>query len=740
MNFFLENMNWILSGIGLPIIGFILKCVYQFLKTHFFKKPVPDRDIVDEFFSHTERLIQNKLWSDNPSFEYDDSTNKSIRIDDINSFHVPLSAQVISNERIPQLFKDLESGDRIENLNKFIRSSKKQRTLLAITGGPGSGKTFELVKLFYDFKKEYSYYHDWFPILIFINELSADSFKNINPNDSLRMFFVEYLKTTGYLDDVVSYLIKHFFNLNIIFLFDALDEIPQKSQYEQAIKVISEDFIRESKNNKKTDWRFLLTCRTEDYDTKIPLDQINIEPLSSKQIELFFKKNKNLNMHSRWRKAWKRVNLPDMNWFEPFKSNPYFLTLMIARIKDTIETRGDIPFDISELFKKTIERELFKSVKGGKYAFDLSEVQPEFRETFEFFCSIVAFFLIEKKENAVFNPYSPKDISIFLKVCKVIKSRTHEPFKSIINYIEYLEGYPNKNLTNSNLLSSEFVPYLNYEKFQKKILKIIGELVKDHTKDKYKDELKKLSRTLFIDKNLKDFDDLEDVSNKVLSKIFDFTNNKQDSIFYFVCFLIFLFIINIGIKKQVFRVDQTERYVIKGFRHRRIMEYLAALFIDTIKFDFRRNANNLWYKQTLCILAAISTDIQWFFRTLNHEDKDSLFTLVDACQFIHPRQANKSKDFFLLIINRLKDQISKSDSPMISYHSLSGMHKMIMAGHWEPDISFTEQLIEMSKDISMFRICLNILLELDKKNKLNKALYFYFVTSCLRNIISLKSI
>ncbi len=675
--------------------------------------------IVEDFFQHTEHLILNKLWAYDPS--------KIQSIDKADKTWVPLSAVI--SERIPPEFIERKIGGfrgerKISNLNAFIKKTQKDRIPFAITGEPGSGKTFELVKLYSDFRKEFKNTKDWLPILIFINELPPYIFEQIqNENHALRDFIKEYLARTKYPNEVAIYITKNLYRLKIVFLFDALDELPNKENYELAIKVISEQFIK--KNQKQHQWRFLLSCRTEDYDTTLDVIEIEIQPLSAEQIEAFFKKKylPDSKKEKKRMQAWSRLKSNDMLWFQRYISNPYFLAVMLESIEDAALGEKTEPTDLKDLFKKTIKRELSKV--------EQSELPDDFQRSFEQFCSIISFLLVEKtslRKNSLFDLSNSEDLEKFFTLCNELASRNTDPFSSLLDYLENKVNRQSENLDAHAIIKLGRL-------FNENILHGLSVMISDS------DRLMDGNAALLTKyQKLLDpfFSNETELPGLIVKFIFDISSDKVNFIFNFACLYMCFFIVEIGTARGLLKTDSHKKFIIKSFRHRRLMEYFAALYLNNNKIVFDKKARNLWYKQTLCLLAAITSDLDWFFKSSNYETESDLFHLVDACYFVPQKHTAAYEKYFMDISTRLEDIAFKSKSSIHSSRALKGIHKFILAGHLNPSNKLAKQIMGSAANVSLYRIGTLILLDLDQKGLLNYKFYISFLIQCLRNICSIK--
>lgn len=710
-----DIVSLLFSGFMIPILLWVAKKLRDIISK---KNGKSKRKSISAYYYYTDKLIADKLWRFDPYKNHD-----------MKKRWVPLSASVSESERIPPVFikkvGNLPTGKTISNLNKFIKKNQDYRIPFALTGAPGSGKTFELVKLYDDYREAFRSTKNWIPILIFINEIQPDVFKQLTGKHALKEFVISYLKKTGYDEKIVHFFEKNFYKLKLLFLFDALDEIPEKDDYNFALMRIKE-FIKDVELNK---WCFFLSCRTEDFDSRLDLVILEIQPLTSKQIDMFFKKKRVPNSQQEKLRilAWKKLKGSEMPWFQPYIANPYFLSIMLDSIEYSILENTDTPVNMRELFRSALKKELFKANNPA--------MSVSFYHTFEIFCSIVAFFLLEKssgKTNSRFDIVSEDDLLNYFKTCNLLSKKGIEPFFSIFNLIEHVFSGPNRDWILYSKASANLGKFLEYGAIGNLTIETIDEINRNFDTSNCAHILKRNIENLKLYSNL----DIDVLVRKVVSVIKSISNKESEFAFLCVTFVAYSLIINVGLERRLLRVDPINNSAITGYRHRRLLEYFGANFIDLTKVNFSAKVEKLWYKQTLCILSAITTDLEWFFCELDTNESDNLFTIADIIQFVHPQFSEKKPKYFDAVISKLHFIIAKSESLSKSYKSLRAIYNIVLAGHWEPPKVFAERLIALANEIPLFNLCLNILALLDGKNRMDRKIRFRFIKKCIRNVLS----
>ncbi len=707
--------------VGVPIVLFAVRK----LRAKVRRERPPLGPGYEEFFAHTGTLIVPRLPRFNPTTH------------DVNEFWVALSAEV--SHRIPTRFigsvqvprhpgrakqakKTPRPGMHIKNLDRFLLSKWAVALPIAVTGAPGSGKTFELVKLYCELGRRFRGEGDWLPILIFANEIASDQFQNLDPRRPLHDFLFRYLKTAGYSEETLRLLDRKFDKSRFVFIFDALDEIPDKQEYTRAVEAISRILIPSVEQRR---WRFILSCRSEDYDLNLQMYELEIQPLSKEQIDRFFRKKASAFGTSRLKfaeRAWLRIQVGDMRWFEPFVSNPYFLSTMLDTLGYSYHENKPVPLDLRGLFSDTINRELAKPSLNQGLVDNNEDTLPRgegLATSFESACGILAVLLLEKtlrqRNEAVFTPTSEADISSLLYYCSELKDRA--PLFLLINRVVREEkGDP-------ELSKSLDLPLYLGSKITKEVLRFISDL-----------KCRPAERESILEA-------LPLPEREPVSFASAMLRQRIDSVDVglLACVFVTLRLIRLGVEKRLLRYKTVPQWSIVGFRHRRLLEYFAAAYLDTTRRIVDEKLDNLWYKQTLLILAGIQREPEWLLTSIGKEDFSRLLLLAEVMQFLHPSSAAQVAARLQSTVTSLGEFAFSSSASWNRLLALDALARLLEAHPKATPSTLPAKVTTLAGDAAFYHHCLRLLRVLEKEGFMSKYDYFLFLRRGFRNLMTIPS-
>lgn len=179
---------------------------------------------------------------------------------------------------------------KIRDLARELRKYTK----IVVLGDPGSGKSVCLRQLGYDLAERELLSHKRPALLpVFVDMGTYDTWDNRDAREpaALLGFVKEYLRadpslrhapTTHSLLYISENLEKLLKAGRLVFLFDALDEMPQES-YQERYRTIREFMQYWEKYGN----RFVFSCRTLDYDQSFKVDEVIIEPFDRRKDSSF---------------------------------------------------------------------------------------------------------------------------------------------------------------------------------------------------------------------------------------------------------------------------------------------------------------------------------------------------------------------------------------------------------------------------------------------------------------------
>jgi len=236
----------------------------------------------------------------------------------------------------PEYQEWLRTGEEITQIRlESLRDAVERYRCVILLGDPGCGKTSTLGNLAY----EYSTDAHWLPV--------PSNLGSFDSNLSLEEFIVRSWKSlldAGSIEthDLTAYLHQCLGSGRLIFLFDALNEMPLDRRREHCLAL--RQFIdRWSPSGN----RFVVSCRVLDYgDELFGLQRVEIQPLDDEQVRRFIESELPENWRSLW---WALTQGGDgSRRLLEMARNPYLLTVMI----DVFEAHGELSQNRGELMRR----------------------------------------------------------------------------------------------------------------------------------------------------------------------------------------------------------------------------------------------------------------------------------------------------------------------------------------------------------------------------------------------------
>jgi hypothetical protein len=618
-------------------------------------------------FNDTEVLAARKVWRLSPTRE----------VAPLNIEEVKVALSATLSNRIPTTLLEvrpppLGGRRRIANVSEALRTSKKDLTPYAITGPPGSGKTFEMLKLYADYRNAFRHQdRDWLPLLVFVNELPPKVFEDPTTSHSLRDFVVAYLRHTRYPSAVCDHFANRASEYRCVVLIDGLDELPDKGSYEDAFRCIKEYFVPEAK---RRGWRLILTARTEDYDPRAGMIELELEPLSPRQMEKLYAKHSGKSQSSMARtrhRAWTRLSLAHIPWFQPYISNPYFLALMLEAIEDGIPAGRPYPVSLRDLFARALRRELLK--RGG--AASIGEGRAE-----EMCLAVIAFTLLNRtvdKQPVQVDLGDSEDLMIVAQLARSVSTDT-EPFCSLWQF-SAASG------------SAADIPL-------DRLFRLLGPGLCAEIREK--------RRALEEDPGAGSADPL---TRGLLSKLgaTGLRADSREAVAMVLAGYLIRRLAQRAVDAGLLRADAN--LVATSFRHRRLMEYLAALYLMARPAALAARAHNLWYKQTLLILAAIADEPRWLIEAAATGGPDDFVLAGELVASVHPDVVSADPNLVGLVVGPLAAVVSGPIDPPRQLQALACLRSLVVAGRWTPERLFVTHVCKLLPEVVMYDGCLAFL-------------------------------
>jgi len=608
---------------------------------------------------------------------------------------------------------------KLAQVVKIATQTTKKGFVCALIGEPASGKTFEMAKIFAELAQRWKPGNP-LPILIFVNSLSRKILSEVlsSEDPKIQRVVIRYLRESPGIEpefpkNFVNLLEDKWLSLKPVLLFDAIDETPDKKNYEDLVSL-----IQKSAERMRNEGTIVISCREGDYSGRGNFVQLKILPLSHQQIIEHYK-------HAD-PKGWKvdsTLELPIAKNLSHYLTNVYFLRLFLDWGLD--ENRRDkLPDEgsIQDLFQPMFTRELKKF--GIKFSGEEKYLQDALAP--------IAYVLThqalpvnpmqqEAEEQSNRSPglalYDPK-------VLGAIVSANQTDVKAKWRQVagKYVEALVAGSKTDS--LAVELVGEIGKAEELNPFLKEIQELKSWDT----------ASLSEFVAKWINCWDpeplegerkiELPDKERKILAKEMErFLQQKQSDTERitkaFTVALTYRAIIW-SIKAGLLRVDPENRYIL-AFRHQRIREYLTAYYIEATGFvEFLENkyTNNSWWQQTLNMLAAITIKPDFMLEKVLQDkssrhsvefDPERVLAAAQCAQYLPRNRRLKCQKQIGQICDALLGQAFQGNNPVNQVLALSEVGPMVSSDLIVPEDTLTNNLTALTQEVRTRHKALNAL-------------------------------
>jgi len=286
-----------------------------------------------------------------------------------NSAHLELGdATLVLPKRSQILLKKFVGAPRSRSRAKKQLTAALQKDILIVTGEPGAGKSVLVQELHSTLSKgveEGS--HSLVPFIVLARDLTLELLREARGSDSpMSTFLKRYYErrlavaTDAGLVKLYNLVAERWQNLDAIVIVDALDEIAQRSKYEEIQRILSEMILSDLKHGGKCVHRYVLSCRVdEDLGIFPNAYSIVLRGLSDAERNRFCE---SLISRSGLDREGMRMlqEVIDMGRVSPshvFRRNPYFLSLLLRHLRDDEDRVKDQVIDFDLLMRKYLERE-----------------------------------------------------------------------------------------------------------------------------------------------------------------------------------------------------------------------------------------------------------------------------------------------------------------------------------------------------------------------------------------------
>jgi len=262
-----------------------------------------------------------------------------------------------------------------KTVRAFLTRPRKRRPqatavdeVLVVTGEPGAGKSILLQEIHQSLSAGVSAkHHSLIPIVLLARSLTTKAMDDalLDRRSPFRQLLVNYLRNSKNNSErnLADFVESEWDNFDFLVMVDGLDEIAQRSAYEQ-IQHSLRDFIEsEAHRGPQSVHKFILSCRIDDDiaifygSSKILLQGLATERQREKFCSGLIR---NLGGASGAKANVRRLLLTSSNILassDMFRRNPYFLTLLVEYLKARESKPLDAALDFEFLMNQFIQRE-----------------------------------------------------------------------------------------------------------------------------------------------------------------------------------------------------------------------------------------------------------------------------------------------------------------------------------------------------------------------------------------------
>ena len=256
-----------------------------------------------------------------------------------------------------------------------------QENVLMITGEPGAGKSILSQEIHSSLVEGVSLgYHSLIPLVLFASDITLKSIGVDGVPFSLKQIIINYLNSQGSTNYIKlsEFISNHWEECDFLLFIDGLDEISQRSEYENIQRALKKVIDAELNFPHRRIRKFIISCRVED-NIGIFVDAINVtlRGLRTERERIRFCDNL-INSHnlSSASKAMIRSALSltstNLSSVDIYRRNPYFLSLLFnyyeSRAGRGVDKHIDFRFLMDSYITREIERPVaYVNVKASQF-------------------------------------------------------------------------------------------------------------------------------------------------------------------------------------------------------------------------------------------------------------------------------------------------------------------------------------------------------------------------------------
>jgi NACHT domain-containing protein len=241
--------------------------------------------------------------------------------------------------------------------------------ILIITGEPGAGKSVLMQEVHATLSLGVEAgHHSFVPLFVFARDLTLANVERASqatdaPIRSLLFEYYEKKRAEPANEDlmILATLVKYQWEeRDFLIIIDGLDEIAQRSAYEEIQRKLAGIILRDLKSDLLRVHRYILSCRVdEDLELFHSARSLFLRGLTGDEREKFCRALIGASSLDRETKASleEALQSPRLTPTHVFRRNPYFLSLLIRHIREDQDRVRDRTIDFDLLMRTYLERE-----------------------------------------------------------------------------------------------------------------------------------------------------------------------------------------------------------------------------------------------------------------------------------------------------------------------------------------------------------------------------------------------
>lgn len=541
------------------------------------------------------------------------------------------------------------SNDQAKHLREFLGAPRKRlRTqqngekplspdVLIITGEPGAGKSVLMQEVHTSLSRGVEKgNHAFIPVLVFARDIRLEDLLKVEQDQTpIKAFLESYYKsrigervTEGSLVPMYELVRSKWRELDFLVIIDGLDEIPQRSTYEEVQRKLVAIIKRDLRDpGQGVTHRYILSCRVdEDIDVFAGAQKLELHGLTERQKEhlcrALVESSSDENIQDAIQRA---LNSPQLVASHVFRRNPYFLALLTSY--HTQEKRPGKGLNFDSFMMDYLEREATRSYAlardGTDTPFSLKRFEDLEKAARPFLQAVAFWSTMTPQEGAL---YSEVPLGALIKTCLDILCSPPQPASTAAAQNSGMWGTIYRFL--KSCVSENFRAKTQEEK----------QYLDEESRDRLPIVSKKLQSEDLSQKIA--IEVLEDIAEEArLEKpgwyselAANYTSMLQELKLDRFQVLAGLFLLRSMAAAHVLRViylRQEDGKILLRFRHRRLAEYYAACYFRDRWDSVQKELKPLpWISPVLNLVCAIEPEyraLTWLVDRVSDEPTEPLY-------------------------------------------------------------------------------------------------------------------